>query len=414
MTSTKRLLLIGGYTDHLLKAARASGGAEIVWCQFPEEIRPEHADLASEIFPVDFTDWEQLRPVVEKAYEQGAFDAVVSLTEPGLDPAARVNDLLGLGGTGYEVSHRFTDKWLMRRRLAEAAAPGAAVVGAELVTDRDGMAEFGARYGYPFIVKPTSGTASFGVVKVNGPEEVEGAWQEVCRLRDSGHPLIGAYDIDRFIMEEFVEGPLCSAEAFSFDGHHVVMAITEAITEESNHVHVGHVMPARLTPELEAAVVRATCEFLDALGYRDGASHTEFKLSPRGPVIIESQNRVGGALLTDMVESVYGTSPQELAFSWALGLVPPMTERPAGRGGAASWLIVAEPGRVREVRGLDEVRGAASTLGVDLWVGPGDVIRSFDGQWDGLGHVASRADTADDAIRVCQESLSALRIVTEG
>jgi len=410
-TPSARLLLVGGSSGHLRKA-RASG-AEVTWCQFPGEIRPEHSALAAEIIPVDYTDWTQLRPLVLKAQEQAAFAAAVSLTEPGLDPAARVNDLLGLAGTSYEVSHRFTDKWLMRRRLAETAAPGTPVVATALFTGRDSLKGFGAEHGYPVIVKPTSGTASFGVLKVDGADEADAACQQVSRLRASGHPLIGAYDVDRFIIEKFVEGPLYSAESFSFDGHHVVMAITEAITDQRNHVHVGHAIPGRMTAESEATVVEAVRGFLDAMGFRDGPAHTEFKLSPRGPVVIESQNRVGGALLSTMIEALYGTDPQALVFTWALRQVPAIADRPAGHGAATSWLIVAVPGHVREVRGLEEIRAMPSTLAVDLWVGPGDLVRSFDGQWDGLGHVATRAATTDEAIRLCQDTLSRLHIITE-
>lgn len=409
-TPSPRLLLVGGSSDQIRKAH--ASGAEVICCQFPQEIRPEHSALTAEIIPVDYTDWTQLRPLVLKAHEQGAFAAAVSLTEPGLDPAARVNDLLGLGGTSYEVSHRFTDKWLMRRHLAQTAAPGTSVVATRLFADRDSLEAFGAEHGYPLIVKPTSGTASFGVLKVNDADELDAVCQEIHRLRGSGHPLIGAYDIDRFMIEEFIEGPLYSAESFSFGGHHVVMAITEAITEQHNQVHVGHAIPGRMTAGLEAEVVDAIRGFLTAMEFRDGPTHTEFKLSPRGIVVIESQNRVGGALLAAMIESLYGTDPQALAIAWALHQVPAFTERPVGRGAAASWLIVADPGRISEIQGLEEIRAMPSTLDVDLWVGPGDLVRSFDGQWDGLGHVASRADNTDDAIGVCLETLSRLHIVT--
>ncbi|MEU9980966.1 ATP-grasp domain-containing protein [Streptomyces sp. NPDC050856] len=410
MTSAKRLLLMGGSTTHLRKA-RASG-ADIVWFRFPDETDPED-ERGVEVVRADYADWEVLRPLVLEAHGRRPFDAAVSLTEPGLDPVARVNDLLRLGGTGYEVTHRFTDKSRMRAHLARTAPAGVRAVAAALVAGRDSLTRFGADHGYPFIVKPTCGTASFGVLKVDSEQETEAAWREVGRLRDSGHPLVHAYDLDEFLMEEYVDGPLCSAETFSFDGRHVVVAVTEAITEQSNHVHVGHALPARVDSGVEADVVRVTAAFLDAMGFRDGPTHTEFKLTPEGPVVIESQTRVGGALLGDLMETVYGLDLQELAFGWPLGLAEAPGERPAPRGAAASWLVVARPGTVREIQGLDTVLARPDTLGVDLWVGPGDTVRSFDGQWDGLGHVASRAEDTTSAIAHCRRSLAELRILTD-
>src|SRR6266567_7990819 len=291
MTTRPRILLIGGNPKHFHAATDLD--IEVVYVQFPDEYKAEYGLLVTGAVLTDYTNWDTFRPLVTAAHETWGFTHVVSLTEPGLDPAARVNDLLGLPGSSYEVSHRFTDKNLMRRRIAELAPPDVPVIGTAIVTGRDSLTEFGDQYGYPFIVKPTQGTASYGVQKVTEQSQIDAVWDAICRQRnDSSHPLTSVYDLDEYIMEEWVDGILYSAEAFSFDGKHTVLAITEAITNPENLVHVGHVIPGRLTPEVEATVAAMTTGFLDAMEYPDGPSHTEFKMSTkRGPVIIESQNR---------------------------------------------------------------------------------------------------------------------------
>jgi biotin carboxylase len=188
--------------------------------------------------------------------------------------------------------------------------------------------------------------------------------------------------------------------------------VTEAITEKSNHVHVGHAIPARLGPDAERAVAATAVAFLDAMGFRDGPTHTEIILGPRGPVICESQNRVGGALLTDMIEDVYGHDPMSMAIGWPAGLVDPLPERPAPRGAAASWLLLADEGRVDRVDGLATVEADPDTVAVDLWVGPGDLVRPFAGQWDGLGHVAARGPDTDTAVARSRRAAGRLVIHT--
>jgi biotin carboxylase len=412
VTSRKTLLLIGGPPKQLHKAHAL--GPDIVYCQFPDEFKPEYGAMVKGAILADYTNWEILRPLVRAAHEAWNFSAAVSLTESGLDPVGRVNDLLGLGGTSYEVSHRFTNKLVMRSHLAEKVPGDASAIAAAEVTDRDSLADFGAQHGYPFIVKPASGTASFGVLRVTGRESITSAWQRVCELRqDYAHPLTHAFDLGQFMMEEYIDGPFHTVETFSFDGRHVVITITEATTLTQLYVHDGHAIPARLEPDVEASIVAATTRFLDTMGLRNGPAHTEIKLTSRGPAVIESQNRVGGALFSDMMRAVYGIDPQTMAIAWPLGMAEALADRPAPNGGAASWLMVADPGTITEIQGLDDVRADPATLAVDLRVGPGDIIRPFDASWDGLGHIAAYGEDAGVASDRCRQSLARVKFLTQ-
>jgi hypothetical protein len=407
-----RILLIGGNPKHF-HAAKAAG-LEVVYCQNPDEFKPEYGPLVVGALLADYTDWDTFRPLVEAAHRAWGFTTVVSLTEPGLDPAGRVRDLLGLGGPSYEVSHRFTDKYVMRRRLAEVAHPDVPAIGAEVLTGSASLTAFGARYGYPFIVKPGAGTASFGVHRVDGPLDVEPVYETISRQRDvSDHPFLSAYDLDEYVMEEYIDGTLYSAEAFSFAGQHTVLAITEAVTLPGTVVHAGHAVPARLSEAEVASVARMIPAFLDALGYADGPSHTEFKFSPRGPVVIESQNRIGGALINEMVFAVHGVDMHELTMKWPHGAVAPLSVAPPASGAAASWLVVAEPGEILEIAGVDGVEADPATLAIDLGgAAPGDVVRSLDGSWDGLGHVAVRAADTTAAIEFSQAKVADIKVRT--
>jgi biotin carboxylase len=411
MTQRKSLLLVGGSQSQLRKACAA--GCDVVWCQFPGEFtEPDRAMVADTVL-TDYTDWETLRPLVLAAHETWHFDAVVSLTEWGLDPAARVNDLLGLSGTGHEVSRRFTDKLAMRRHLATVAPGDPSAVAAAPVTGRRSLADFGDQHGYPFIVKPVSGTASFGVFGVHGQESVPSAAERVRRLRRGttnrhARPL----DVGQFMMEEFIDGPFHTVETFSFHGRHVVLTITEVTTLAERYVHNGHAIPARLDGGIEASIVASVTRFLDLMGLRDGPAHTEVKLTERGVAVIESQHRAGGALFSDMIRTVYGIDPQAMAVTWALGQSDELPERPAPAGGAASWLVQADPGTVVSINGVDDLRADPATIAVSLWFSPGDVIGPFDASWDGLGHVAVRGADAGTAIELCRRSLDRISVVT--
>lgn len=400
MTPENTLLLIGAPASVI---ERAKGfGLDVILVQHKAKYTREQADLADITFVADFTDWSVAGPVASAAYETWGFAAALSLTDPGVAAAARINDRYGLGGTGYEVCLRFQDKLVMRRRLAEA---GASVVGAEPLVDRAGLAAFGQRYGYPVIVKPTDAAASLGVFLVDGPDHIDDVLARVARLRATGSDrgCAGLFTIGDFLMEEYVTGPEFSVEAFSFGGRHVVVAITEKLVGDTHFAELGHTVPARVGPADEAAIVAATERFLDLMGLTDGPSHTEFRLGPRGPVVIESHNRIGGDRIDELVAAAYDVDLKSLAVGRPFGLVEELPGRPRPARAASLRAVLGAPGRVTAVSGVDEVRAHPDTLLVDLSVQPGDTIPAVRDNHDRVGMVAVTGPDSDAAAKLCDE-----------
>ncbi len=220
------LLVIGGRPQLVRKAREL--GLRVVLVQQVDGFGPEMAGLVDSAILMDYTDWSLLRPLAVAAHEIFGFCAAVSTTEPGLEPAGRVNDLLGLKEISYEASRLLRDKWAMREHLTRA---GAETIAAELVSDRDSLLDFGRANGFPFIVKPVDAAASLGMTLVHGEPDVERAWARIGALRgNTGHKFANYFPIDRFLMEEYVEGPEYSVESFSFGDQHVIVAITEKQT----------------------------------------------------------------------------------------------------------------------------------------------------------------------------------------
>ncbi|MFI7047649.1 ATP-grasp domain-containing protein [Streptosporangium sandarakinum] len=402
MTQDRTLLFIGA-TTRALRTAKEFG-LDVVLLQHRNKFEAEQAALADVTFVADYTDWSAVRPLAQAARERWGITAALALTDPTLDALGRVNDLFGLGGTGHEVCRRFRDKYEMRRHLA---AHGAPAIGAEPLESRDDLTSFGDRYGYPFIVKPTDAAAGIGVFRVDGPADADAAWRRVLGLRETGvnrgcgylFPLTG------FLMEEYVDGPEFSVEAFSFSGRHVVVAVTEKLTSDAHFAELGHTVPARITSAQEELVATAATGFLDAMGLADGPSHTEIRIGPRGPVVIESHNRIGGDRITDLVEAVYGIDLVAYAIGRPFGLVEELTERPRPRGGAAVRFLDAGPGRVTAIDGLAELRSRPDVIAADVFAKVGDVVGPVLDNNDRLGLVAATGPDGDAAVKLCEELL---------
>jgi biotin carboxylase len=141
----------------------------------------------------------------------------------------------------------------------------------------------------------------------------------------------------------------------------------------------------------------------DALAFTDGMTHTEFKLTPDGPKVVEVNARLGGDLIPYLGQCATGIEPGAVAAAVACGRAPEITASRASTG-AVRFFYVAEPDTT-----IDEVRfdpidaPALDTAGV--LVEPGDVVSPPPGGTT-FGRVAYATAVADSPAD-CQAALDA-------
>ncbi|WP_204021897.1 ATP-grasp domain-containing protein [Micromonospora andamanensis] len=282
------------------------------------------------------------------------------------------------------------------------------------VTDRSSLERFGATHGYPFIVKPVDALGSLGLQIVQAPDGLDAAWERIESVRGMDHQFARFFPIDRFLMEQYVDGPEFSVEAFTFDGRHLIVAVTEKLTIEGSFIELGHAMPARLDAETESAIRACVVRFLDLVGVTDGPSHTEVRLSASGPKIIESHNRPGGDRIRDLIEEAYGFDIEQYTVAWPSGAVPALAASLTPRRAAATRFLPVEPGTVTAVEGVSDARAVPGTVDVSIDVSVGDTAAQLRSSWDRAGQVVGVGATTDEAIAACTKAMEAIRIVTTG
>lgn len=395
MSRPRRILVIAGKKKIVQKAKAL--GLDVVFVQKPRDFDASFLPYIDRLELLDFEDLSALLPAARALFRDCPFESAISLTEDGLMPTAHVVEALGLPGTSVETVRLLKDKWAMRRRLEVLGING---VAARVGREPADVQRFASQYGLPMIVKPRDGAGSSDVVCIRQPGECEAAWRS---LSASGHAS--------WLMEEFLDGPEISVEAFSFDGQHVVLAITDKVTLP-NMVERGHSMPADLDPPLRAQVVQAVTTFLTAVGLRHGPSHTELKLTPAGPRIVESHNRIGGDRINEMVRIVCGLDMDALALGWPFGLAGPFEAPPAARAGAAIRFFTPEPGQVREISGVEQVEQADGVVELDLTCHVGDWLPPIRRSEDRVGSLLVRGASARAAVATCERLLSQVRIGT--
>lgn len=350
-----RIVILGGKPARLEKARLA--GFDVVWIHSLTEVDVGGLAQAAQVHLMDFRIPEAVTEVVRASHRITPVDRVVALTEDAMVPAAHAGSALGLPGNSLETVQLLQDKLAFRAVLRER--------GVDDVAARQGgseaeIAAFVAAHG-PAVIKPRGGVASLGVRLVHSQADVPDAWRGACD-----------FGMVPFLMEEYLEGPELSVETFSFAGRHVVLAQTAKQTHES-FVEIGHTQPASLDPATVTQVNGLVTRMLDTVGFRDGPAHTEVKLTPAGPHLVESHSRRGGDRIADLVQHVYGIDIDALAFRWYAGKTGPVVPGPP-RCGAAVHFLTAAPGIVEAIENVEEVRADPGLVDLELDVSPGDRV----------------------------------------
>lgn len=244
---------------------------------------------------------------------------VLTWDEARVLQAAKVAAALGLPGGNPEAAMRCRDKHLTREALAAAGVRQPASVLVGTVDDALAAAD---QIGYPVVLKPRAMAASLGVVRVDTPEALAAHF---AFARDTTVPGAWHYDVDTLV-EEYVAGPEISIDSAVHAGQAFPLCLArKEIGYLPYFEEVGHVVDAADPLLADPAVLRILQDVHTALGFADGVTHTEFKLTPTGPAVIEVNGRLGGDLIPYLGLRAGGIDPGLAAADVACGRAPQVT-----------------------------------------------------------------------------------------
>lgn len=393
-----RVLIIGG-NKRVLERAK-SLNIEILSIQQKSTCTDELLKLANHNYLVEnYDDIDNIVNLAKKTYEEFPFRCAVSLNEFALVAEAYVNERLNLkGGNPVALVKLLRNKEIMRDFLNKRnISPVLYEVGSNL---KD-ISNFIKKVNSSIIVKPLDGAGSLGIFKILDIKDAEEKFNKIKELK-----------LNSFMMEEFLDGPEISVESFSFDGEHHVIAITDKFIQE-NFVEIGHAVPSQISPLLKDEVIKLVIEFLTAIGLKNGPSHTEIKLTSKGPRIVESHNRTGGDNITELVRISCGLDIITLTFQWACNLIKPIIKPITFNKGAAVRFIIPVPGVVKEFNGTEEVLASSYTEALHFNVSVGDRISPVRHSYDRAGYIIAYGQNTAEANKNCDELLKKIYIETK-
>ncbi|GAA2934653.1 ATP-grasp domain-containing protein [Streptomyces enissocaesilis] len=265
---------------------------------------------------LDTKDPEELLAAARPVMEQLPVAGVFTYDESLVHAAARLAQALGLPGSAPQAVLACRDKATTRAVLTAAQIPQPACTPVSSAAQARTAAD---ATGYPVVIKARGLAGSLGVVRADDGEAVEAAFEAASSANYPGVPRYAA-DV---LVEEFLTGPEISVDAVVVDGVCTPMIVArkqlgmEPYFEETGHT-VDATDPLLQDPELLDQLHRIH----KALGFDHGATHTEFKLTPGGPRLVEINARLGGDFIPYIGMLATGTDPAVAAAHVAAGLTP--------------------------------------------------------------------------------------------
>lgn len=337
------------------------------------------SDLAPELLAVA----QALGQVVDERdmYELRALRpaGIVTFSDARVEAAARIAELLTLRFHSPATARSLADKAAQRAALTTDG------VRWMLVSELEDVRPALERVGRPAVAKPSRGTGGRHTYLLRDVDDAEAI---LSPLLEGGE---GPFVIEEFLESVGVDGADVSAvvsiETLVVDGvsHH--LTTTGRMPFEPPFREAGAFMPARL-PQATVAAMEAVVDAAVAdLGARDGFLHTELKLTPDGPRIVEVNGRLGGYIAA-LLKTSSGIDAARLAFEAALGSAAvPAVDHHNGVSFVRFLLPPLGASRLESVGDLDVVRSLDAIRAVRFWSAPGREVDWTQGYAGSLGAV---------------------------
>jgi biotin carboxylase len=321
-------------------------------------------------------------------------ERVNGLIAPGIDwpvaIAARVAERLALPHPiTPETATLSTSKLRQRERFAEAGVPQPRYVVCSGAAEATKAAQ---EIGFPCVVKAPDRQGQRGLTLVGSAGEID----------DAVRIALDASRSATLLVEELVPGREVTVNAFSVGGHFNPLTVTDRLTAQlpAFGVALTHVWPSELEPAEIGVAVEAASAAARAVGIENGPSYTQVLIGPEGARVGELAARLGGGHDAELCRVALGVDLNGAALAAALGeeVLSAALAPVAKVGGACVRFLVAPPGQLREVIGVQEAFALEGIRGIRIYRRPGHRFGELRRGADRAGAVLAVGDSREEAL----------------
>ncbi len=390
----KRILIFGGGLNQLtlIKACNDLGYHSIVID--PSENAPGKS-LAHVFEVVDPYDFEKTKQIALKYNVDGI--ATSQMQNP-LRLMARLANDLGFVFNSPEIIEQSLNKYLMKKVFIENQILTAK--GYLFRSKQELLPEKLKDLNYPLIIKPLDSHSSRGVYKVSNYSE----------LFEHVDEAISYSTTNEYLIEEFLEGPEFSIEAVTFSGETTIVQFTEKmITPYPNTVELGHLQPASLTDDERKEITGIIVAAIKALKLDNTVTHTEIKLTEKGPAIIEIGPRMGGDFISSyLVKHSCGVDLDKATIQISVGIKPDLNKK-ADQYSYIKYLQLKEDKIISKIGDWKSVMKLPGVVFANVSINEGEVIPKITDSSKRPGFVIVEGNSKKTVIDLAEKYLQFLR-----
>jgi biotin carboxylase len=344
-------------------------------------------------------------PAIERLARAESIDGLVA---PGTDHAvalaARVAERLGLPHPlTPEAALLAASRRRQRERLAAAGVPQPRSVLCRSLPEAAAAAD---ELGFPCVVEAPDQAGERAVALAADADGLAAA---------AARALAETKD-DYCLVEELVGGRVVTVNGFLLDGRLAPLALTdrEEGPAPAFGVPLAHLWPAALTEDEGSAAAGIVAGAARALDVRSGPVTAQVLLGRGEPLLAKLSARTGGGHDGELCRAAVGVDLDDLAVGAALG-EPVAVERLRAlplAGGACVRFLVARPGELLEVRGLDAARAVPGVRTVHAYRPPGHRFAELRRASDRAGAVIAAGATRAEAREAAETAAGLVELVT--
>ncbi|MEO6700905.1 MAG: ATP-grasp domain-containing protein [Jatrophihabitantaceae bacterium] len=345
------------------------------------------------------------------------FDGVLTFSESSVMTVAVLAEALGLPGVSLEAARNSRNKLCMRQAHERGGVPHPEF---RFVTDLPAALGAAEEFGYPVVLKPTMGTASNFVFRIDDAEQLraryadatEGIERMLAYVMEAEGIDIGPHGL---LIESFLDGHEHLFEAVVWDGEVFLGSIVDRATVEGATFDDDvHIAPTGLPADQLEQIRQIISDAARAHGLRRSVMHAEIRFHQGRPYLVEIAIRPGGGGLDLVAQATAGYCPIRATMDVARGVRPDITHyRPTGVHMMGTCLI-CEAGELEYVRVPAEVSESERTLLARITARPGMVIRRPPDGNNILGFLIVTGSSAAEAKQTMEDFADRIEVKLAG